>query len=151
MVSHRFAKPASEMACGFDSHPFRFMCELSESTINILIGGLLASIFPVINLFLDNSKWRKENKIKYLEKKKEELKKSYEKTLNSLSDSMEKDEFDADLITEFIKIYPENVYSAFRKMVVEKDKKKYKDHYFNIIGEMKKSLSDIDKEIKKEL
>ena len=86
-----------------------------------------------------------------MEKKKEELKKSYAKTLNSLDDSIEKDEFDADLITEFINIYPENVYSAFMRMMVEKDKKKFKDHSLKITGEMKKSLSNIDKEIKKEL
>lgn len=64
---------------------------------------------------------------------------------------MQKDAFDADLVTDYLVLYPKNVTLAFMRMMVEKNNKKLKDHSFKITEEMKRSLSDIDEEIKKEL
>lgn len=55
------------------------MINISESTINILVGGALASIFPLANLFINGHRLKRKNKLRYLEKKKQELKESYKK------------------------------------------------------------------------
>lgn len=124
--------------------------QISESTINIALGGAIASFFPLISLWNENRKWKRESKINYLVRQKQELKDLYQKTLKGLHAAMKKGAFDADMITDFLNIFPKNVTIAFWKMVEEKNKKAFKKDYLSIVGEMKKSLSEIDTKIMNE-
>ena len=71
MVSHRFAKPASEMACGFDSHPFRPM------ETNTGFKDLDSRFKEIEKDFLEKSRKRLHNENKISDKKLEILEKNY--------------------------------------------------------------------------
>ncbi|HOX96340.1 MAG TPA: hypothetical protein PLI45_03075 [Candidatus Woesebacteria bacterium] len=125
---------------------------MSENLLAVLIGGTIASVFPIINIFIDHRRWKKREKIRYLENQKEELLKLYKRHEKNLYDSFENNEFEGDLVSDFLIRFPKNVSDVFKKALYEKNKnkEKFKDYSLNIQLEMRKSLKDIDNQIKAE-
>ena len=126
---------------------------MSDALVGVIIGGLIASITPVVNLIYKDKKWRKEKRIENLRIKKEELERKYGECREKLYEGLQEGSYDADMVFNFEIIFPQNVSEAFSNMMYDEDKsfEAKKKHSFLIITEMKKSLVKIDKEIEEEL
>ncbi len=132
---------------------------MSDTLLGVLIGGAIASVVPIISLFLNISKWKREKRIDFLYNKR----KQYSDLFSSLMDEMIRNEvkqfnYSMDLLTSFIHLVPKEVSDSFSYFfekyhtVKEEDKRRFfKDNYMKIWNSMKKELAEIDKKIEKEI
>lgn len=126
---------------------------MSETLLGVIIGATIASIGPLITLFFNYHKWRKEGKIGYLKLKRDNLEKQFDECLESLSDSMGKNIYPTDMTSDIYVLFPDKVKNAFNNMLYDKDKTELamKGHFAAISFVMKATLSEIDKKIEKEI
>lgn len=117
--------------------------------IGTLIGGIVASIVPLVTTILENKKWGKIQKIDNLRKKRENLEKAYKKTIEDLKNGIINDYFTIEMIADFEILFPKDVFYSFQEYMKEDKKNKHQKaiKYQSIIKSMKKSLSQIDKDI----
>lgn len=123
---------------------------MSEILWGVIIGGVIASIVPVVSLFYSHRKWKVEKKIENLRIKRDRLEKLFEEAREKISDGLEKNFYSMDMITNFELIFPREVFNYFKNMMEDKDENKRKtEHFYLIMKSMKKCLADIDNEIEK--
>lgn len=129
------------------------MKEVIIGLAGVIIGGVIGIMGQFAILCFDIKKWKKGEKIKYLKAKKEELEKKYEECMKKIYEGFEKDTYNSEMVFDFEIIFPKNVSNAFNNLMKDKDKsyEAKKRHSFSIIAEMKKSLSEIDQQIEREI
>lgn len=66
---------------------------MSEVLIGVIIGGLIASIMPIINIVYDYKKWKKQLKINHLKEKRNKLEIAYKEALEILEQCIANDEY----------------------------------------------------------
>lgn len=124
---------------------------MSEALIGVVIGGLIGSIIPVINLVQEHNRWMRERKLEYLKQERERLNITYVDLLKKISDLVSKDKYSLDVATNILLTVPSRVAEEFWKFVsIEQDvtQKSKAEFIAAITLEMRKSLSDFDKQIK---
>lgn len=83
-------------------------------------------------------------------KKKELL---FNKIQKELIEAIRKDAYPIEMLSNIEYLLPNDIFERFNKMVLEKNKspEEMRNHYYDICRLMKKSLSEIDSEIEKQL
>lgn len=121
--------------------------------VGVVIGGIIGIIGQFTILCFDIKKWKRGEKIKYLKTKKEKLEKKYEDCMKKLYEGIKTGVYNSEMVFDFEITFPKNVSNAFNNMMKDKDKsyEAKKRHSFSIIAEMKMSLSEIDKQIEREI
>ena len=122
---------------------------MSDILLGTIIGGVIASIVPVITICVEYKKWKKAQTIDNLRKKREQLEKTYQETIQALKDGIINNYFTIEMIADFEIMFPQKVTKAFQEYMKEDKKNKYQKAllYQDIIKEMKRSLSKLDKKI----
>ncbi len=110
---------------------------------------MIASIIPTVTMIVEYKKWKKAQKLDNLRKKKDNLEKTYTKTIEGLKESIINDYFTIEMIADFEILFPKDVLYSFQEYMKEDKKNKHQKaiKYQNIIKSMKRSLSQIDKDI----
>lgn len=126
---------------------------MSDALWGVIVGGTIASIGPLINLFFNYHKYKKEAKIKYFQSKRDRFEKQIDETLETLSDGMKNDSYPADMLSDINMLFSKEVIDTYDTMALEKDRtaSKMRQHFAKIAFAMKKELSEIDKKIEKQL
>ena len=122
-----------------------------QTILATVVGGLLASIVPVVGLIAENN-WRyKSNQISYLKKRKSDCQKRFTEVKKKLLDGLENDYYDADALFEVIYNFPPNVSQAIENFMLDKDRSKEnrKKHYHCILEEYQKAIAAIDGSLEK--
>ncbi|MFA5870459.1 MAG: hypothetical protein WC842_01025 [Candidatus Paceibacterota bacterium] len=127
------------------------MTETIIGLTGVIIGGLIGIIVQIISSRSDLKKWQKERIIESLRNKRESLDRKTKEYKEKLIDGMENGTYEAEMCFDFLYLFPQNVCSAFDLLINEKDPKKRRDFYHNVISEMKQALLDIDKKIELEI
>lgn len=124
---------------------------MNDTIIGVIIGGLLTGAGTWIAIFLQHKKWKIEQKIRILENKRNRLETLSQKTLEQLSDCMEKQLYNSGMMSDIDFLFPQNVSKAFTEFMDKKDKKEidFVHGYYNIAREMKRSIYEIENEILK--
>ena len=82
---------------------------MSEILIGVIIGGLIASIFPVVTLIVDHRHWVRESKLEHLRSERKRLENKYSKNLKMFSKAIGENSYSSDMIMEFILTMPKEV------------------------------------------
>jgi len=122
---------------------------MSDILIGVIIGGLIASITPVLTLIVDHRHWIRESKLEHLRSERKRLENIYNKNLKSFSKAIGENSYSSDMIMEFLLTMPKDISATFKEFMSDPNKTdtKSKKAYINTVLLMKKSLSDIDKKI----
>jgi len=122
---------------------------MSDILIGVIIGGLIASITPVLTLIVDHRHWIRESKLEHLRSERKRLENIYSKNLKSFSKAIGENSYSSDMIMEFLLTMPKDISATFKEFMSDPNKTdtKSKKAYINTVLLMKKSLSDIDKKI----
>ena len=122
---------------------------MSEILIGVIIGGLIASITPVLTLIVDHRHWIRESKLEHLRSERKRLENKYSKNLKMFSKAIGENSYSSDMIMEFILTMPKDISTTFKEFMSDPNKTeaKSKKAYINTVLLMKKSLTDIDKKI----
>jgi hypothetical protein len=124
---------------------------MSDTLLGVIIGGAIAILGQSISLFINHIKWKKENRIRYLQSKRQKLEEIFKKINEELSKGIENNNYSWDTITDVFYLCPNIVVDAFSQFMQQKDEssKNNLSHLDHITAAMKVSLSEIDSQIEK--
>ena len=124
---------------------------MSDTLLGVIIGGIIAILGQSIVLLINHLKWKKENRIKYLQNKRQKLEEIFQKVNKELLKGIDDDNYSEDAITDILYLCPGIVVDAFNQFMQHKDEspKNKLNNLNNITNAMKVSLSEIESEIEK--
>lgn len=120
-----------------------------DAIIGVLVGGLIASIIPLITLRVNSEKWRKEKRILYLEQKKQKLEIVFNELNKDLFDALAGNKNNSKIV-DYTFLCPGNVLSLSGKIfnsIVDGDSEKASIMLSQLNVMMGDYLKEIDKEI----
>lgn len=124
---------------------------MSDTLLGVIIGGLIASIAPLFNLVMEQKKTRRAERLMFLKEKRAQLNQAFSEAEEKLNASLDRDEFEPNMVFDFMRLFPKNVYEAFDAMMLEKDRRpeKLRHHYHEIVSAMKTALAEVDSQIER--
>ncbi len=122
---------------------------MSDILLGVIIGGLVASITPIVMIILDHRRWQRQSTLEQLRFERKRLEKLFRENLKRFSKAIAENSYPSDMIMDFILTMPKEVSSKFKEFLADPDKTdaKFKKAYINVVSAMKKTLSDIDSKI----
>ena len=122
---------------------------MPDILLGVIIGGLIASITPIIMIILDHKRWKRQARLEQRRLERIRLEKVFRENLKRLSKAISENSYPSDMIMDFILTMPEGVSTKFKEFLANPNKTDAtcKKAFINVVTSMKKSLSDIDQEI----
>ena len=119
---------------------------MSDIFLGVIIGGLIASITPIVMIILDHRRWQRQSKLEQLRFERKRLEKIFRGNLKRFSKAITENSYPSDMIMDFILTMPKEVSAKFKEFLADPNKTdaKCKKALLNIASSMKKTLSDID-------
>jgi hypothetical protein len=117
--------------------------------LGVIIGGLIASITPIVMIILDHRRWQRQSKIEQLRFDQRRLERIFRGNLKRFSKAITENSYPSDMIMDFILTMPQEVSTKFKEFLADPNKtdEKCKKAYINVVSSMKKILNDIDSKI----
>jgi len=122
---------------------------MSDTLLGVIIGGLIASITPIVMIILDHRRWQRQSKIEQLRFDQRRLERIFRGNLKRFSKAITENSYPSDMIMDFILTMPQEVSTKFKEFLADPNKtdEKCKKAYINVVSSMKKTLYDIDSKI----
>ena len=122
---------------------------MSDALLGVIIGGLIASVTPIIMLISEYRRWQRQATLEHLRFERARLEKMFRVNLKGFARAIAENSFPSDMIMDFILTMPKEVSVKFKEFLADPDKTeaKYNQAYVNMVSSMKKALSDIDSRI----
>lgn len=122
---------------------------MSDILLGVIIGGLIASVTPVVMIILERKRWEQQATLEQLRFERNRLEKVFRENLKRFSKAIAENSFPSDMIMDFILTMPNEVSTKFKEFLADPKKTdaKSKKVYINLVSSMKKTLSDIDNKI----
>ena len=120
-----------------------------DTLLGVIIGGLIASMTPIVMLILDHRRWQRQSKLEQLRFERRRLEKIFRENLQRFSKAITENSYPSDMIMDFILTMPKEVATKFKEFLASPNKTdaECKKAYINVVSMMKKILSDIDSKI----
>ena len=124
---------------------------MPEILLGVIIGGLIASITPIVLIILDHRRWQRQASLEQLRLERKRLEKMFRENLKRFSKAISENSYPSDMIMDFILIMPGEISTKFKEFLAnpQKTDATFKKTYLNVVSLMRKSLSDIDHEIER--
>ena len=122
---------------------------MPDLLLAVIIGGLIASITPIVMIILDHRRWQRQATLEQRRLERKRLEKVFRENLKRFSKAISENSYPSDMIMDFILTMPKGVSTIFKEFLANPNKTDAtcKKAYINVLSSMKKSLSDIDYEI----
>ena len=122
---------------------------MPDILLGVIIGGLIASITPIIMIILDHRRWQRQARLEQRRLERKRLEKVFRENLKRFSKAISENSYPSDMIMDFLLTMPRGVSTKFKEFLANPNKTDTtcKKAYINVVSAMKKSLSDIDHEI----
>ena len=122
---------------------------MSDTLIGVIIGGVIASITPLVMLMLDHRRWQRESELEHLRSERKRLEKLFRENLKRFSKAIAENNYASDMIMDFLLTMPKEVAVKFKEFLADPNKtdSRSKKTYMGIVLSMKKILSEIDSKI----
>lgn len=123
--------------------------EMSDILIGVIIGGMIASITPLVMLILDHRRWQRESELEHLRSERKKLERIFRENLKRFSKAIVKNSYASDMIMDFLLTMPKEISIKFKEFLADPNKtdSRCKKAYMSIGLSMKKTLSEIDSKI----
>ena len=122
---------------------------MSDILLGVIIGGLIASVTPIVMIILDHRRWQRQSSLEQLRFERKRLEKIFRENLKRFSKAIHENSYPSDMIMDFILTMPKEVSTRFKEFLADPDKtdESCRKVYINVVSAMKKNLSDIDRNI----
>jgi hypothetical protein len=123
--------------------------EMPDLLLGVIIGGLIASLTPIVMIILDLRRWQRQATLEQRRLERQRLEKVFRENLKRFSKAISENSYPSDMIMDFILTMPREVSTKFKEFLADPNKTDAtcKKAYINVVSSMKKSLSGIDHEI----
>jgi hypothetical protein len=120
-----------------------------DTLLGVAIGGLIASMTPIVMLILDYRRWQRQSTLEQLRFERKRFEKIFRENLKRFSKAIAENSYPSDMILDFILTMPKEVSTKFKEFLADPNKtdENCKQAYVNVVSSMKKALSDIDSKI----
>ncbi len=124
---------------------------MPDILLGVIIGGLIASISPIIMIIFDHRRWQRQATLEQRRLERKRLEKVFRENLKRFSKAISENSYPSDMIMDFILNMPGGVSTKFKEFLANPNKTDAtcKKAYINVVSSMKKSLADIDHEIER--
>lgn len=124
---------------------------MPDILLGVIIGGLIASISPIIMIIFDHRRWQRQAALQQRRLERKRLEKVFRENLKRFSKAISENSYPSDMIMDFILNMPGGVSTKFKEFLANPNKTDAtcKKAYINVVSSMKKSLADIDHEIER--
>lgn len=119
--------------------------------VGVVVGGSIGLLGTILVFILEHEKWKKEKTIENLRIRKTDLEKRFETCLNNMEKTFETSTWNADSVFDVMYLFPENVVRAYHEIKITGTEKEKRESYYKLMGEMKKSISEIEREIQEKI
>ena len=122
---------------------------MPDILLGVIIGGLIASITPIIMIILEYRRWQRQATLEQLRLERKTLERMFRENLKRFSKAISENSYPSDMIMDFILTMPKEVSSKFKEFLADPNKTDAtcKKALINVVSSMKKSLYDIDSKI----
>ena len=122
---------------------------MPDILLGVIIGGLIASVTPIVMIILDHRRWQRQATLEQLRLERNRLEKIFRENLKRFSKAISENSYPSDMIMDFILTMPKGVSAKFKEFLADPNKTdaKCKKAFITVVSEMKKSLSEIDHNI----
>ncbi|MGD9080982.1 MAG: hypothetical protein PVG96_16655 [Desulfobacterales bacterium] len=122
---------------------------MPDILLGVIIGGVIASITPIILIILDHKRWQRQATLEQRRLERKRLEQVFRENLKRFSRAISENSYPSDMIMDFILTMPKEVSTKFKEFLANPNKTDAtcKKAFINLVSSMKKSLSDIDHEI----
>ena len=122
---------------------------MPDILLGVIIGGLIASVTPIIAIILDHRRWQRQATLEQLRLERKRLEKMFSENLKRFSKAISENSYPSDMIMNFILTMPKEVSTKFKEFLAnpKKTDATCKKALINVVSSMKKSLSGIDHQI----
>lgn len=126
---------------------------MSDVLIGVLVGGLIASIAPLVTAAYQHRRWRRESTLKHLRSERRSMERLFAENLRKLSDGIANNSYDTQMIADIAVFMPRVIGDLFEEWMhlQPKDPQAAKNTYLSICVEMKKVLANLDAQIRSEI
>jgi len=93
-----------------------------DTLFGVIIGGLIASITPIVMIFSDHKRWQQQLALEQLRFERQRLEKIFRGNLKRLSKTTNENSYSSDMIMDFILAMPEHVSSKFKGFLANPNK-----------------------------
>jgi hypothetical protein len=123
--------------------------EMPDILLGVIIGGLIASITPIVMIILDHRRWQRQATLEQRRLERKRLEIVFRENIKRFSKAISENSYPSDMIMDVILTMPRGVSTKFKEFLAnpKKTETKKKKALVNVVSSMKKSLSDIDHEI----
>ena len=95
---------------------------MPDILLGVLIGGLIASITPIIMIILDHRRWQRQATLDQLRHERKRLEKMFRENLKRFSKAISENSYPSDMIMDFILIMPKEVSTKFKEFLANPKK-----------------------------
>ena len=88
---------------------------MNETLIGVLVGGLIGWIAPLLTLWYGERRWKFEAKLAHLKAERDRFERLYEKTAQSLSETVEEKTYSYDMYSDIKVLMPKEILDCFHK------------------------------------
>ena len=122
---------------------------MSDTLIGVIIGGMIASITPLVMLILDHRRWQRESKLEYLRSERKRLERIFRENLKRFGKAIAENSYPSDMMMDFLLTMPKEISIIFKEFLADPNRtdSRSKKAYMGIVLSMKKILSEIDSKI----
>ena len=122
---------------------------MNDALLGVIIGGLIASITPIITVIYNHIRWKRERKLEHLKAERKRLEQRFEGVLDDFAKGMAHGSYSSKMASEIEILMPKEVSEIYEKFMADKDKTEFKGKcaYLDMAMVMKKSLKEIDEKI----
>jgi hypothetical protein len=119
---------------------------MNDILIGVIIGGLIASLAPIVMLISDYRRWQRQARLDHLRFERTRLEKIFRANLKKFSQAVAANSFTSDFIMDFVLTMPKEVSASFKEFLADPDKTDAKCNQARVavVLSMKKTLAEID-------
>ena len=123
---------------------------MSETLIGVLIGGIIASIAPVVQLCVEHRRWRREAYLEYCKSERQRFDELYERLLEEFGDGLKNDSYSSSMVASLETRTPKEVAHVFEDWMKVEDRSEFaqKVAFRNMATAMRRHLASLDEEIR---
>lgn len=122
---------------------------MSQALVGVLIGGLIASIAPLITMLAETRRWKSEQRLEYLREKRTRQERLTDEFLTSFADAMANDSYSMNMAAEAAIFLPQEANKRFLEWMAEQNgtETSARIAYLEICVVLKTAIAEIDRDI----
>lgn len=120
-----------------------------ETLTAVVVGGIIASLAPLVGMAADGARWKKERRLELLREQRQLLEARADEVLSHIPKAMADNSYPSSMTSSILAFFPKAASDRFTDWMASQDKDKAagQSAYFDICLAVKNELASLDAQI----